>query len=173
MGPVSAAVDVDAPRERVFDLIGDLASRPAFTDHFISDFHLTRIASSGAGAGARFRLALPPRALWMDTAISVCEAPRRIVERGCGGPSNRIPAVTVWELLEGPGSLTSVRLSFWTEPSDRVDRALDLLGGTSLWHARAWRRALRRLRDLVESSESAPVRHAIIAGGNPHATGIP
>ena len=42
----------DAPRERVFAAISDLARRPAFTDHFLHDFHLTRIESSGIGAGA-------------------------------------------------------------------------------------------------------------------------
>jgi uncharacterized protein YndB with AHSA1/START domain len=151
MGPVSAEVEIDAPRERVFATIGDMARRPDFTDRFLADFHLTRLESSGIGAGARFRVALPPRSKWMDTAIAELEAPHRIVERGCGGRANRIPSTTVWELLEGAGSLTKVRVSHWTEPSSPFDRAVESLGGASIWQQRAWAEALRRLRDLLES----------------------
>lgn len=172
MDPVSATVEIDVPRHRAFELIGDLARRPSFTDHFISGFHLTRIESYGPGAGARFRLAAGPRAIWMDATIDVFEEPYRIVERGHGGRSNRIPVTTVWELLEGTGSMTKVRVSHWTEPSHPVDRAIDLLTGASIWQERAWREALRRLRELLESEEALrpPVG---VAGGNPHATGIP
>ncbi len=171
MGPVSAEVEIDVPRERVFDVIGDLARRPSFTDHFVSDFHLTRIQSSGLGAGARFRFAVPPRRLWMDTAIVELEEPRRIVERGCGGRSNQVPSTTVWQLLESTGSLTAVHVSHWIESSHPLDRALEGLGGTSLWYERAWRDALRRLRDLLES-ETAREGRVAVAGGSPHSTGI-
>jgi uncharacterized protein YndB with AHSA1/START domain len=172
MGPVSAEVEIDVPRRQVFELIGDLSRRPSFTDHFVSDFHLTRIESSGLGAGARFRFTAGPRAVWMDSAIAVLEEPHRIVERGRGGRSNRIPSTIVWELLEGTGSMTRVRVSHWTEPSHPVDRAVDSLLGTSIWHERAWREALRRLRELLES-ERALEPQVVVAGGNPHATGIP
>jgi hypothetical protein len=173
MGPVSAEVEIDVPRGRAFELIGDLSRRPSFTDHFVSDFHLTRLASSGPGAGARFRLSLPPRALWMDTVVSVFEEPQRIVEHGWGGHGNRTPSTTVWELLEGPGSLTRVRVSYRTEPSHRLDRAVDGLGGASVWYGRAWRKALRRMRDLLESTGAPPASTAAVAGGNPQETGIP
>lgn len=172
MGPVSAEIEIDAPRERVFETIGDLARRPSFTDHLIVDFRLTRIESSGIGAGARFRFRLPPRSFWMDTAIAEIEAPHRIVERGRGGRGNRIPSTTVWELLEGAGSLTRVRASFWTEPSHPVDRIVERLSGASIRLERAWREALRGLRDGLES-EAPPRAPVAVAGGNPHATGIP
>jgi len=172
MGPVSAEVEIDVTRERAFEAIADLALRPAFTDHFLSDFHLTRIASTGVGAGARFRFAVWPRTVWMDTTIAEVEEPQRIVEHGRGGRVNRIPSTTVWELTGGPGSLTRVRVSYWTEPSNPVDRALELLSGASLPYERRWREALRRLRELLESGELDNGRVAV-AGGNPHATGIP
>ncbi len=172
MGPVSAEVEIDAPRERVFEAIGDLSRRPSFTDHFLEGFHLTRIESSGVGAGARFRLEQPPRSIWMDTAIAELEPPRRIVERGRGGRGNRIPATTVWELMEGSGSLTGVRVSHWTEPARRLDKALERLTGASMRTGRDWREALRRLRDQLESEQPAAGAVAV-AGGNPHATGIP
>lgn len=172
MGPVSAAIEIDVPRERAFEAIGDLARRPSFTDHFLTDFHLTRIESRGLGAGARFRVAQPLRSVWMDTAIAELEEPHRIVERGRGGRANRIPTVTVWELLEGSGSLTTVRVSHWTEPSNPVDRGVEALSGASFWQQRGWNEALRRLRVLLEAEAAAPPPVAV-AGGNPHATGIP
>jgi uncharacterized protein YndB with AHSA1/START domain len=172
MGPVSAEIEIDASRERIFAALADLARRPSFTDHFLTGFHLTRIESSGVGAGARFRLASPLRAVWMDTAIAELEPPHKIVERGCGGRVNRIPSTTVWELTEGAGSLTGVRVSFWTEPSNPLDRALEALSGNSTSARRGWREALRRLRDQLEGEAPAPAPIAV-AGGNAHATGIP
>ncbi len=171
MGPVSAEIEVDVPRERAFEAIADLSLRPAFTSHFLSDFHLTRIESSGVGAGARFRFDVRPRRSWMDTTIVEADAPHRLLEHGRGGRGNRIPSTTLWELTEGPGALTTVRVSFWTEPKS-VDRGLELLSAASGPYARRWRESLRRLRDLLESGELDEGRLAV-AGGNPHATGIP
>ncbi|HET7484183.1 MAG TPA: SRPBCC family protein [Solirubrobacterales bacterium] len=172
MGPVSAEVEIDVPRWRAFEAISDLALRPSFTDHFLADFHLTRIESTGAGAGARFRFAVWPRQVWMDTTIAESDAPHRLLEHGRGGRVNRIPSTTLWELTEGPGSLTTVRVFYWTEPSNPVDRGLELLSGASIPYERRWREALRRLREQLESGQLDTGRMAV-AGGNPHATGIP
>jgi uncharacterized protein YndB with AHSA1/START domain len=172
VGPVSAEIEIDVPRRHAFEAVADLALRPAFTDHFLTDFHLTRIASSGVGAGARFRLSVRPRRVWMDTTVAEVDVPHRVVEHGHGGRGNRIPSTTLWELTEGPGSLTTVRVSFWTEPSNPVDRALELLSAASIPCERGWREALRRLRDGLESGELGS-RRVAVAGGNPHATGIP
>jgi uncharacterized protein YndB with AHSA1/START domain len=172
MGPASAEVQIDLPRETIFELLTDLAARPSFTDHFISGFHLTRIDSSGIGAGARFRIKTPLGGFWVDTVIDEIEAPHRILEHGRGGRDNRVPSTTLWELTEGPGSLTKVRVSFWTEPSNPVDRAKEVLTGSSLWLERDWREALRRLRNLLEAGEQVGERVAV-AGANRHATGIP
>jgi uncharacterized protein YndB with AHSA1/START domain len=172
MGPVSAEIEIDVPRERVFATIADLAQRPSFTDHFLSGFHLTRIESRGLGAGARFRVASPLRSVWMDTAIVELEEPYKVVERGRGGRANRIPSTTVWELTEGAGPLTGVRVSHWTEPANPLDRALEVLAANSISAQRGWREALRRLRDQLESGVAAPAP-VVVAGGNPHATGIP
>lgn len=172
MDPVSAEIEIDVPRDRAFATIADLALRPTFTDHFLSGFHLTRIESTGIGAGARFRLRMPPRSTWEDTVIVELDEPHMIVERGRGGRANRIPSHTVWELVEGAGSLARVRVSRWTEPSHPLDRALEVLTGAAMRQERAWAEALRRLRDLLESEAWVPHRVAV-AGGNVHATGIP
>jgi uncharacterized protein YndB with AHSA1/START domain len=172
MGPVNAQIEIDVPRQRAFDAIVDLALRPAFTDHFLTGFHLTRIDSAGIGAGARFRFAAGPRKLWADTVITEAEEPHCIVERGRGGRGNRIPITTLWELTEGPGSLTTVRVSQWTEPSNPLDRGLELLGAASAFYERGWREAVHRLRDQLEAGTLGAERLGV-AGGNPHATGIP
>jgi uncharacterized protein YndB with AHSA1/START domain len=171
MGPVSAEIEIDLPREEVFATLADLAARPSFTDHFLTDFHLLRIEARGAGAGARFRARGPLRKVWMDTAIVATEEPFRIVEEGRGGRGNRIRNHTVWELTEAPGGLTAVRVSHWTEPA-AVDRVLELLSLGSVWQGRGWRQALCRLRDNLESDHPVVERIAV-AGGNRYATGIP
>jgi uncharacterized protein YndB with AHSA1/START domain len=171
MGPVSAEIEVDAPREQVFATLLDLAARPSFSDHFLTDFHLTRIDAVGVGAGARFCVQGPLRKVWMDTTIVSADPPFRIVEEGEAGRGNRIRSHIAWELTEAPGSLTCVRVSHWTEPA-AVDRVLELLSGGSIWLGRGWRQALRRLRDNIESDQPAAERIAV-AGGNRYATGIP
>lgn len=172
MGPVSAEIEIDVPRERAFAVIGDLARRPSFTDHFLRDLHLTRIESTGVGAGARFLVKQPLRSVWMDTAIAELTFPHRIVERGTGGRANRIPATTVWELLESGGSMTGVKVAHWTEPPNPVDRALEGLSWAAHFQGRGWKEALRRLRELLEADASV-ARVLAPAGGNAHATGIP
>jgi len=171
MGPISAEIEIDVPREDAFAKLADLVERPSFTDHFLTDFHLTRIDSEGVGAGARFRVKAPLRKVWMDTTIVALEEPFRIVEEGRGGRANRIPNHTVWELTEAAGGLTAVRVSHWTEPG-HLDRGLELLSAGSVFQARGWREAMRRLRDGLESDEPSSERIAV-AGGNRYATGIP
>ena len=172
MGPVSAETAIDAPRELAFDFLADLANRPSFTDHFVSDFRLARVESSGVGAGARFRLHVPPQALWMETVIEELERPHRISERGHGGRWNRIPSATEWELTEGPGLMTTVRVVYWTRPSHPLDRAKEVLGGSSIWCGRDWDTALRRLRALLEPG-SGPAKRVGVGGGNRYSTGVP
>jgi hypothetical protein len=170
MGPVNAEVAIDVPREVAFDFVADLANRPAFTDHFVSDFHLLRVESSGVGAGARFRFFAPPQAIWMDTTIVELERTQRISERGTGGRWNRIPSATEWELIAGPGPLTTVRVTYWTEPENSLDRLKEVIGGASIWYGRDWAKALRRLRDLLESKrrDGRPA----MAGGSGYSTAV-
>jgi uncharacterized protein YndB with AHSA1/START domain len=150
MGPVSAEITIDAPRERVFEVLADLSSRPAFCDHFQNSFRLQRIDPVGTGAAARFHVEAPFFHFWMETVLSDVEASHLIVERGKGGRIDRMAIGTAWELTEAGGGMTGVRVSFWTEPELVLDKAKDALMPAG-WHRRQWRRALTRLRDLVES----------------------
>jgi hypothetical protein len=161
MGPISVTQMIDAPRERAFEFIGDLANRPAFTDHFIREFRLERLQSSGVGAAARMRVTNPEA--WMETVIEELSPPHRIRERGRGGRLDRIPIATVWELVEGPVATTSeVTVSFWTEPRHPLDRVRERLGAERRYR-RNWSLALVRLKELLESD--GPVERVVVAGG--------
>jgi uncharacterized protein YndB with AHSA1/START domain len=143
---------VDAPRERVFDFICDLAIRPAWIDHFASDYRLERIPAAGVGAAARFRVDAPAGVRYMETVIAEADRPYRIVEHGRGGRLDRLPIRMVWELEEGP--TTKVTLTFWTIPAGPLERMREI--GRERWWRRRWRMALRRLAELIESGESPP-----------------
>lgn len=163
MGPVSAEIAIDAPRERVFAILADLSNRPAFCDHFQRSFRLQRIDPAGIGAAARFHVEAPFFHFWMETVIAGLEAPHLIVEDGSGGRIDRMPVGTAWELTEAPGGMTAVRVSFWTEPARALDRFKDALMPAG-WHRRQWRRALGRLRDLAEADERIERLH--VAGAS-------
>ena len=47
--PLTVSIVVSAPREQVFDYLQDIANHPEFTDHYLVDWHLTRIDSVGLG----------------------------------------------------------------------------------------------------------------------------
>jgi uncharacterized protein YndB with AHSA1/START domain len=160
VGPISLDISIDAPRARVFDFICDLGVRPSFTDHFAHDYRLERIPAAGRGAAARFRVDAPAGVRYMETVIAETERPYRIVEHGRGGRLDRLPFRVVWELEEGP--TTKVTLTFWTAPATALDRAREL--GRGPWWRRRWKRALTRLRDVIESGEGAP--RAGVGGGD-------
>jgi hypothetical protein len=160
VGPLSLDISIDAPRERVFEFIADLGLRPSFTDHFASDFRLERIEPAGRGAAARFRLHAPAGIRYMETVISEADRPYRVVEHCRGGRLDRVPMRLVWELSEGP--TTEVKLTFWTSPASAFDRVRER--GRERWWRRRLGKALRRLRDQIESGEAAP--RAGVAGEN-------
>jgi uncharacterized protein YndB with AHSA1/START domain len=160
VGPISLTTSIDAPRERVFDFICDLATRPSWTDHFTSDYRLERIPSRGRGAAARFRLHAPAGIRYMETVIAEAERPYRVVEHGRGGRLDRVPIRSVWELEDGP--TTNVTLTFWTSPTSHFDRLRER--GRGRWWRRRWSKALRRLREQIESG--AVAARTEVAGGD-------
>ena len=111
MGPVTVETVISAPREVVFDFVGDLANHVAFTDHMMSDYRLARAKSDGAGAAARFRLENPGPKQWAEVQLVAFERPRRIVEEGHSGRFLRNKFWTVWDMLP-EGKATRVELTF-------------------------------------------------------------
>jgi Polyketide cyclase / dehydrase and lipid transport len=162
MGPVSAATTIDAPRERVCELVCDLSARPAFTDHFLSEYRLQRLDPMGVGAAARFELGESGK--WMETVIVEIDDAHMVREEGRGARGNRVRCYTVWELVEGPSAgICEVSVTFWTESDHLVDRLKEPLK-RARWFSRGWRRALARLKEVAESE--APIERVAVAGAD-------
>jgi uncharacterized protein YndB with AHSA1/START domain len=169
--PVSVSIVVSAPRERVFDYLQDIANHPEFTDHYLVDWHLTRIDPVGRGAGARFRVKAPGnRFSWADVTFAEVERPHRIVEVGRTGKNNRIRLLGVYELAPGPDGATRVRFTLETIPAMLSDRLMEAFGARA-WLRRKNERALHRLRAILEEGDgSGPDaahagRRVTVAGG--------
>jgi uncharacterized protein YndB with AHSA1/START domain len=162
--PVTVSIIVGAPREQVFDYLQDIANHPEFTDHYLVDWHLTRIDSVGLGAGARFRVKAPGnRFSWGDSTFVEVDAPHRIVEAGRTGKNNRIRTLGVYELALASAGTTRVRFTIETEPVTLSDRLLESLGGRG-WCKRKNNRAMRRLRSIIESDVGRGQRVTVAAG---------
>jgi uncharacterized protein YndB with AHSA1/START domain len=167
--PLTVSIVISAPREQVFDYLQDIANHPEFTDHYLLDWHLTRIDSVGRGAGARFRVKAPGvRFSWAEVTFAEVQRPRRIVEVGRTGKNNRIRTLGVWELDPVVGVATRVTFTLQTEPATPADRLMEALG-TRRWLLRQNRKALRRLRAILEegagSGAAARGRRVTVAGG--------
>lgn len=164
MDPVTLSITVGRPREEVFDYLVDIANHAEFTDHFLTDWHLTREDPVGRGAGARFRIKAPlQRFAWMGVSFIEVDAPWRIVEAGRGGKYNRTRSMTVYTLEPGPDDTTRVRLQVETEPATFADRLMESFG-VRRWTRRQNLRALRRLRSILEDGSRRGTR-VTVAGG--------
>jgi uncharacterized protein YndB with AHSA1/START domain len=162
--PVSVSIVVSAPRERVFDYLQDIANHSEFTDHYLVDWHLTRIDSVGRGAGARFRVKAPgSRFSWADVTFTEVDRPYRIVEVGRTGKDNRIRTLGVYDLVPAAAGGTRVRFTVETIPATLSDRLLEGLGARA-WTRRKSGRAMRRLRTIIERDEGRGAR-VTVAGG--------
>jgi uncharacterized protein YndB with AHSA1/START domain len=164
MDPVTVSIVVDRPREQVFDYLQDIANHAEFTDHYLVDWHLTRIDSVGRGAGARFRVKAPgARFAWGDVTFVEVDRPHRIVEVGRTGKANRIRTLGVYELAPGASGTTRVQFTLETEPATLSDRLLEGFGARG-WMRRKNARAMRRLRTILERDEGRGSR-VTVAGG--------
>jgi uncharacterized protein YndB with AHSA1/START domain len=164
MHPVTVSIVIDAPRERVFEYLEDIANHSEFTDHYLRDWHLTREDSVGRGAGARFRVAAPAgRFAWGDVTFAEVLPPHRIVEVGRGGKSNRVRTLGVYELASGAGGTTRVRFTVETEPAKLSDRIMESFGAR-VRVKRNNMKALRRLRSILETGEGRGPRVTVAAG---------
>jgi len=153
--PLTVSIVVSAPRERVFDYLQDIANHPEFTDHYLVDWHLTRIDSVGTGAGARFRVTAPAnRFSWGDVTFAEVSRPHRIVEIGRTGKNNRIRTLGVYDLDPAAAGSTRVRFTLETLPVTLSDKLMEGLGGRG-WVRRKSQRAMHRLRDILEGGEDA------------------
>jgi uncharacterized protein YndB with AHSA1/START domain len=159
--PFTVSTTISKPREQVFEYLADIANHAEFTDHYLVDWHLTRVDTYGAGAGARFRIKAPMnRFSWADVTFAEFQAPFRIVERGRGGKFNRIRMVGVYTLSPGPADSTRVQYTLETEPSQLSDKLMETFGGRS-WSRRQAAKAMRRLRTILEEGRGRGQRASV------------
>jgi uncharacterized protein YndB with AHSA1/START domain len=162
--PVSVSTVISAPREEVFDYLADIANHSEFTDHYLVDWHLTRIDSVGRGAGARFRVKAPGnRFSWAEVSFVEVDRPHRIVEVGRTGKNNRIRTLGTYELAQGASGTTRVSFTLQTIPATLSDRLIEGFGARG-WTRRKGERAMRRLRSIIERDEDRGGR-VTVAGG--------
>jgi len=160
--PVTLEVTIDRPREVVFDYLADVANHPEFTDHYLKDWRLTRMRSSGTGAGARYRVAKRGNRFgWADMNLVEVERPWRIVAVGRGGKYNRIKTFQSWELEPASGGGTRVEWTYETEPALPTDRLLESFGRYRRWSRRRGRRALKRLQSILEEDRGRGARATV------------
>jgi uncharacterized protein YndB with AHSA1/START domain len=152
MRAITVSRTVDVPRERVFRYLADIANHAEFSDHYLHDFRLERLNSSGMGASASYRLDFPLGRQWGDAAITGLEAPHRVVLEGRAGRIGRIRTRAEYTLTPADHDMTRVEYRFETEPGTPLDRLKEALGLRG-WLQRAARRALGRLASVLEDGE--------------------
>ena len=150
MDPVSASIVIDRPREEVFDYLADIANHAEFTDHWMTEWRLTRVDSYGRGAGARFKAARKgERYAYGDMTFIEVDPPYRIVAAGRGGKFNRNKTWTTWT-LEPSGQATRVEVTTETEPALLTDRIMEAVLLKRGWTKGRLRKALSRLQSILE-----------------------
>jgi uncharacterized protein YndB with AHSA1/START domain len=160
--PLELSITIDKPREEVFDYLADIANHPEFTDHYLKEWHLTRVDSYGTGAGARFRVDAPRQRFdWADLTFIQVDRPFEIIAVGRTGKFNRIKTFASWTLSPAPGGGTRVDFVTETEPALITDRIVEI--GFRGWMRRKSTKALRRLRSILEENEGRGAR-ATVAG---------
>ncbi len=163
MDPITVSTTIAKPREEVFEYLADIANHAEFTDHYLVDWHLTRVDPYGLGAGARFRIKAPmSRFAWADMTFAELQRPYRIVEHGRGGKYNRIRMLGTYTLSPGAGGTTKVEYTYETEPALLSDKLLEALGGRT-WTRRQTAKAMRRLRSILEEGRSRGRRVSVAA----------
>jgi hypothetical protein len=161
--PFTVSATISKPREQVFEYLADIANHAEFTDHYLVDWHLTRVDSYGTGAGARFRIKAPlNRFAWADVTFAELQPPFRIVEHGRGGKYNRIRMLGTYTLSPAPGESTKVEYTLETRPVQLSDKLLEALGGRA-WSRRKAAKAMRRLRTILEEDRDRGHRVSVEA----------
>jgi len=162
--PITVSTNIALPREQIFEYLSDIGNHAEFSDHYLVDWRLTRIETYGVGAGARFRIKQPlNRFSWADLTIAEAQAPFKIVLRGRGGKFNRIKMLATYEILEGHGGVSKVEYSYETDAHVPSDLIPEILGGRA-WTKRKAKRAIKRLRLILEDDRKRGKRPTVAAG---------
>ena len=161
MDPITATVVIDRPREEVFEYLADIANHPEFSDHYMTQWRLTRVDSYGRGAGARFKLDAPlDRFSWGDMTFIEVTPPHKIVAAGRGGKFNRNKTWTTWT-LEPSGNATRLEVSTESEPALPTDKLMEAVSRRRGWTKRGLRKSLRRMQSILEEDMDRGTRATV------------
>lgn len=173
MEPVTLTTTIARPREEVFEYLADVANHEEFTDHCMVDWHLTREDSYGRGAGARFRVKSRfDRFSYGDVTLAELQPPSRIVATGRAGRFNRMRTRSEWSLEESAGGGTDVTFVTQSEPATASDRLMEKLLRVPAATTRCHRKALDRLRAILEAGEQRGARTTLSGGARKPASGF-
>ncbi|MFP5363404.1 MAG: SRPBCC family protein [Thermoleophilia bacterium] len=173
MEPLSLSTTIARPREEVFEYLADVANHEQFSDHCMVDWHLTREDSYGRGAGARFRVRSRfDRFSYGDITLTELTPPRQIVATGRSGRFNRIHTHSTWTLEEDAGGATKVTFETRSTPVLRSDELMERFLRVRTAMTRCHRRALERLRSILESGEGGGERTTVAGGARKPASGF-
>ena len=165
MEPITLSISIAKPREEVFEYLADVANHAEFSDHCMVDWHLTREDSYGHGAGARFRVKSRfDRFSYGDITLSQVTPAERIVATGRAGRFNRIRTVTTWTLEEDGPERTTVTFQTQSTPALKSDELMEKFLFVRASRTRCHKRALARLRSILEAGEGRG-EHVTLAGG--------
>jgi uncharacterized protein YndB with AHSA1/START domain len=165
MRQVTVSTHISAPREAVFDFVADLAARPAYSDHYQSDYRLARANPYGTGAAARFRMKPPLGTQYAELELKELDRPRRIVEELRVGRLGRTRAAAIYEFMPETGGATRVELTTYSVPATLVDRLKEI--GAAAWLRAQSKVALERLRMIFEGPPEGELLRATVAGFEP------
>jgi uncharacterized protein YndB with AHSA1/START domain len=173
MDPVTLSTTIARPREEVFEYLADVANHAEFTDHCLVDWHLTREDSYGRGAGGRFRTKSRfDRFSYGDVTLAEVQPPERIVATGAGGRFNRVHTRSEWRLEDDGEGRTRVEFETETTPATPSDRAMEKLLRVRRSTTRCHRKALDRLRSILEAGDQRGTRTSVSGGARKPASGF-
>jgi hypothetical protein len=107
-----------------------------------------------------------------DITLAELDPPERIVATGAGGRFNRIKHRSEWKLTDDGSGRTGVEFSTRSEPATQSDRIMEKLLRTQKVAARHHKRALERLRSILESGDQRGARATVSGGARKPATGF-
>jgi uncharacterized protein YndB with AHSA1/START domain len=171
--PVTLTTTIARPREEIFEYLADVANHEEFTDHCLVDWHLTREESYGRGAGARYRVKSRfDRFSYGDMTLAEVQPPERILATGRAGRFNRIRTRSEWRLTDAGSGRTEVSFTTETQPATQADRLMEKFLRIPAATTRCHRRALDRLRAILEAGEQRGARTTLSGGARKPATGF-
>ena len=142
MKPVSVSIDVDRPREEVYDFIEPLANHEQFTDHVLKNW---RVAPDGRSV--KVTVHAPGQKVEAEIVALEEERPSRTVERTTSAGGKRRTLGT-YRLTDAPGGGTHVEFEITYEAAPLADRLTAPVGRAFLKKVNT--RSMERLKELLE-----------------------